>query len=593
MERKRFIKIFVFFCLFYFFLYEIICFCDQISLQPLDNRWALVIGISSYKDSQINLKYAADDANAFSESLIKLGRVDKSHIKSLIDKSATYENIRRIIEGWLSLNTGKDDFIIIYFSGHGTYDIDDDGDEDDGLDEFLVPYDYDSNDISTAIRDDDFAFWINKLKSNKILLIIDSCFSGGVAKGKGLVNNKIKGQKSSDNVGDDLLKDFPKKGVALLSACKSDQVSYEAPEFKHGLFTYFLLLSFDGSSDIDRDRIITMEESFDSLKAKTCDYSRNKYSKTQEPELKNNIKDIFNLIYLPIPPSISLNDKEKAESLLKEASSARDIKRKLLLLEEASTLDPSNYLVSSGLAYQYKLIKEYDKSLNMYDRAIATTDFDGFRRLFNSNASDVLVDKGDFKLAIERIKKAISIVPDVSDYNKLGKLYFIIRDTMNSKQSFMKGLEISPTNNDSLLGAARVLISEEKYNDAIKCLDEAITDNPDYWENHYIKALVAEYVMKDKDLALSELKIIEDEKYIFERDFEFLLKSQDDSDKYEIELEKEIGQLDILSNKYISLWKHYLGKKVTSKADECYKKLIYIYPFFKEKEEFRAYYKLQ
>ena len=116
------------------------------NLIPLEDRWALVIGISEYKDNKLNLKFADKDADAISNALINSCRFPKDHIKLLKNAEATYEKIRRGIEGWLAQNTNKNDKIVIFFSGHGTQDIDDNNDETDGYDEFLVPYDFDDND---------------------------------------------------------------------------------------------------------------------------------------------------------------------------------------------------------------------------------------------------------------------------------------------------------------------------------------------------------------------------------------------------------------------------------------------------------------
>ena len=74
------------------------------------------------------------------------------------------------------------DTAIIFFSGHGSYVYDRNGDESDGYDEVLIPYDCNPNDISTVIVDDEFNQWIDKLPTKKVLAIVDSCYSGTVTK---------------------------------------------------------------------------------------------------------------------------------------------------------------------------------------------------------------------------------------------------------------------------------------------------------------------------------------------------------------------------------------------------------------------------
>lgn len=214
-------------------------------------RYALVIGISKYKNHKNNLKYAQKDATDFQNALLKFGMFKKDNTRLLVNKDASRENIRKSLEGWLKSKLKKNDLLVIYFSGHGTQIPDNNGDEDDGLDECLVPYDFDTEDISSVITDDTFADWINNLLSEKVLIIFDNCFSGGAAKQKGITLSGMKG-----NIGkDDFSKELPRNGTALLAACKADQVSFESPEFKNGLFTHFLINSISSASDNDFNKI--------------------------------------------------------------------------------------------------------------------------------------------------------------------------------------------------------------------------------------------------------------------------------------------------------------------------------------------------
>jgi uncharacterized caspase-like protein len=71
--------------------------------------------------------------------------------------------------------------VVITFSGHGTYVPDTNGDEIDGLDEALCPYDLQTG--GAALIDDE----INTLFSARqggvrLLLISDSCHSGTVTR---------------------------------------------------------------------------------------------------------------------------------------------------------------------------------------------------------------------------------------------------------------------------------------------------------------------------------------------------------------------------------------------------------------------------
>jgi hypothetical protein len=75
----------------------------------------------------------------------------------------------------------KGDNLVITYSGHGTYQPDTDGDEVDGLDEALCPYDIQTN--RAALIDDEIRVIFGARKPGvRLLLISDSCHSGTVTR---------------------------------------------------------------------------------------------------------------------------------------------------------------------------------------------------------------------------------------------------------------------------------------------------------------------------------------------------------------------------------------------------------------------------
>jgi hypothetical protein len=73
---------------------------------------------------------------------------------------------------------GQDDTLVIFYSGHGGQNPRADGPNNtdpDGLDESLVLYD-------EWLFDDDLAAMLDNMNAGRVLLVFDSCFSGGFAK---------------------------------------------------------------------------------------------------------------------------------------------------------------------------------------------------------------------------------------------------------------------------------------------------------------------------------------------------------------------------------------------------------------------------
>lgn len=280
------------------------------SFSPLNDRYALVIGISSYQDIKNNLQYARKDAEDFYKVLKKYGRFKEENIILLVDNNANREGIRKNIEGWLKNNTKESDLVIIFFSGHGSQIEDIDGDEIDSLDECLLPYDYNSKDNSSVIVDDLFAYWVRNLRSNKILIIFDNCYSGGAAKQKGILMPGMKGGIVKDAFSPDIFREVPKKGTSLIAACKADQVSFESDSLCNGLFTYFLINSIDSKTDNDFNNIIDAQELFYSTRKKTLAFSTKELKRKQEPIFIDQIEDKLSLFYLPIEEPKEINKKK-------------------------------------------------------------------------------------------------------------------------------------------------------------------------------------------------------------------------------------------------------------------------------------------
>ncbi|MBX3138090.1 tetratricopeptide repeat protein, partial [Candidatus Obscuribacterales bacterium] len=111
--------------------------------RPVRDKWALVIGISNFKDPSINLKFAAKDATDFGNFLVTSEKFKEDHVKTLTDQEATRENIVAMLgEKWLGKNAREDDLIVVYVSSHGSH-----SQEDAGGVNFLVAHDTDKNSL--------------------------------------------------------------------------------------------------------------------------------------------------------------------------------------------------------------------------------------------------------------------------------------------------------------------------------------------------------------------------------------------------------------------------------------------------------------
>ena len=138
-------------------------------------KTALCIGINDYPGTSSDLHGCVNDANDWAKELHARG----FEVKKLLNKSATGAAIRQGIKDLLK-SAGSGDCIVISYSGHGSFVPDRNGDEPDGLDECLCPYDTGTKGV---IKDDElFDLLSDRERGIRLIMISDSCNSGSVSK---------------------------------------------------------------------------------------------------------------------------------------------------------------------------------------------------------------------------------------------------------------------------------------------------------------------------------------------------------------------------------------------------------------------------
>jgi len=153
-------------------------------------KLALLIGISNYQRrgapdewGRLNTEL---DLKLLQQVLVDKFKFAPSDIAVLRDRKATRDAILSEMRN-LVARAGKGDVVFLHFSGHGDTIPDDNGDEVDGKDESLVPFDYVSKkDHSKNIRDDEVGEILDELKKKglaNVTVSLDSCYSGTATRG--------------------------------------------------------------------------------------------------------------------------------------------------------------------------------------------------------------------------------------------------------------------------------------------------------------------------------------------------------------------------------------------------------------------------
>jgi hypothetical protein len=185
--------------------------------------YALVVGISTYTNSDYNLGYAAKDARDFAAALQnqKGGLYSEVTLRTLPDGAG---NAKAILEGldWLTKQVTSRDVGLVYLAGHGVLD------ERERF--YFLAADSDLAHLrSTAVAREEIQDALNSL-AGKALLFLDACHAGavgGTSKTRGLVDiNSVVNEFTRTE-----------RGVVVFTASTGRQTSQENATWGNGAFT--------------------------------------------------------------------------------------------------------------------------------------------------------------------------------------------------------------------------------------------------------------------------------------------------------------------------------------------------------------------
>ncbi len=127
-------------------------------------QWALVIGISHYVFSN-NLQYAREDAEAVASQLERQGTT----VFRLLDEAATIPNVNSILLE-ISRRVGRDDRVLVYFSGAGFS-------QPSSGEPYLTTFDADPQSESRGISLTGLFWQFRALHFPTLTVVFDTCFA--------------------------------------------------------------------------------------------------------------------------------------------------------------------------------------------------------------------------------------------------------------------------------------------------------------------------------------------------------------------------------------------------------------------------------
>ena len=212
------------------------------------DRFAIIIGCNNYQEFN-TLKCAENDAKGVRDILVDKCNFNKENIKQFTSESS-YEILREIN---MRLNqVQSDDFVLIYFSGHGKLDV-------QGNLHLAVSNTEVVALDATSLPVSRIKYYIDMSSTNRVVLILDCCYSGAL------------GRLFSKGSVDDALCVAAKegKGKYMLTASTGIQVAHEKEGEEYSIFTkYFIEGIKTGNADLDNDGKITVDNLYTYVHAK-------------------------------------------------------------------------------------------------------------------------------------------------------------------------------------------------------------------------------------------------------------------------------------------------------------------------------------
>ena len=209
---------------------------------------AFLVGISHYDTALTGYQWNNINGVNDVELLTPLLRGQGFQVVSLLDDKATYAGITQQLSHFIR-NSKAGDIVYLHFSTHGQPVEDQNGDEDDGWDEAIVPVDAykqyrkEEYEGERHLLDDQINNYIKQLRTKLgakgfLYVIIDACHAGTTSRGNNddIIRGTRVGLTSSDKIFKPskdkrshypLLQSNKLADVVFLEACRADQVNTE------------------------------------------------------------------------------------------------------------------------------------------------------------------------------------------------------------------------------------------------------------------------------------------------------------------------------------------------------------------------------
>lgn len=259
--------------------------------------YALLVGVSHFKNDLESLAFVEDDINSIQQVLSEIFCLDVENIYTLIDSSASRENILEKVET-IKRTLSPGDRVILYFATHGNSVHNA---------PYIASYEAEPphrGSVSGWLNTQQLLGLFHEQDAN-VIAFIDCCQSTSFFSPRCITsdNSPIKTDTFS-----------PKKlhtdlYTVVFAAAGADESAYPDQEHNHGCWTYYLLLALRGEAPAafsGASNRITISSLQEYLKSMVPSRVHSLYGKSQTPYLWGTYSDDITIVELPSKGTIQM-----------------------------------------------------------------------------------------------------------------------------------------------------------------------------------------------------------------------------------------------------------------------------------------------
>jgi len=249
--------------------------------------YVYAIGIDSYENPNLNLRFAGADAQYFAENIgEKAGAYFKDvQVKLVKDMSLTSkEGIKAAMDD-AAKTVKPDDYFIFYVASHGDMVKEEGKESRYYLISSNVVFIDPQNLAQDAISQDELVEMIGNIQARNKIIFMDTCHSGQA--GKQIQKMLFRGMSEKTAV--ELIR--VASGSSVFTASQKTEMALEGYK-GHGLFTYTLVEGLLGAGDKDKDGVVSLSELKSFVERTVFKRSKEKFNSVQIPYINIGSLDI-------------------------------------------------------------------------------------------------------------------------------------------------------------------------------------------------------------------------------------------------------------------------------------------------------------